>query len=541
MAITVKSVLELKGFKEAKLVAGKSGLQNRINNASLMEVPDIFNYVDANDLLITTLYPIYDDDEAIKALIPRLAEKKLGGICIKPARYISEIPPIMIKQADELGFPIIQLPADANLSTLVNQILELALNKHVNILKFRNFVHEQLMNLFLRGADIKTLIESLAKMVRFPVLLLDRELEVIYVSQELENQKINIIPVSPGSGPQNGEFSVKIDHREYQENSYIKYSIKAGKTSFGYIVLLKGEKEDPNLIVAVEQAALLIASVFYKNNAVLEKEKNFQDAFIRDILQGKIKSQIETINKAKAFGWNLEFPQVIAVIRVKDEDELKKKHLYEYLISSGMVEGTFSRKLSVNTNRIKTVYLDDSLVVFINALFISSIKESCLEIGQSIIERLKERVKMGIGISNIIENISRFPGAYREAQDTLNLGDILNKGSFVSHYEDYRMFHLIKEIKDTDSLREFLNEKLGKLIAYDQTNEIDLMNTLKVIMEENFNIKKAAEKLFIHYNTLRYRVEKIKELGVNFENGFEIGELVLAYNIYLWLKANQAI
>lgn len=540
MTITVASVLTLSSFKGARIVAGSKGIHNIINHASLMEVPDIFNYVDANNLLITTLYPIYNNEEAIKTLIPKLAEKNLAGICIKPIRYVKEIPAIMLQQANELNFPVIELPPDANLSTLVNQILELALNKHINTLKFRNFVHEELMNLFLRGADIKTLIDSLAKMVGYPILLLDRNREIISLSQELENQQISLHPLE-GNQRENAALRIKVNDREYLGDRYIEYSIKAGKTGFGYIVLLKGDGNNPNLLVAVEQAALLIASVFYKNNAVLEKEKNFQDAFIRDILQGKIKSQLETINKAKAFGWSLEFPQVIGVIRVFEENELMKKRRYEYLIGSGIVEGTFSKRLSINTNRIKTIYLDDSLVVFVNALFINSIKESCMEIGRSIIESYKHDGKLGIGISDIIENINRFPQAYREAQDTLNLGAILNKGSFVSHYDDYQMFHLIKEIKEPDLLRRFMTDRLGRLMAYDQANETDLMNTLRVLMEENFNAKRAAERLYVHYNTLRYRVEKIKELGVQFENGLQIGELVLAYNIYLWLRANHQI
>ncbi|HCX61005.1 MAG TPA: hypothetical protein DHU59_01065, partial [Clostridiales bacterium] len=46
MQITVKQVLELEVFKNAKVVAGKDGLTNIVRNATLMEVPDIFPYID---------------------------------------------------------------------------------------------------------------------------------------------------------------------------------------------------------------------------------------------------------------------------------------------------------------------------------------------------------------------------------------------------------------------------------------------------------------------------------------------------------------
>ncbi|MBU5436962.1 PucR family transcriptional regulator ligand-binding domain-containing protein [Tissierella sp. MSJ-40] len=536
MLITVKDVLELDGFKNAKIVAGKRGLSNIVNNATLMEVPDIFPYVNIHSLLITTLYPIYNNEDATNQLIPKLSELELAGICIKPVRYIKEIPLEMIKQANDLDFPIIELPEDANLSNLVTEILELSLNKHINILNFRNYVHERLMSLFLRGEDINSLVNNLSEIVKFPVLLLDNDLNIICVSDDLMKQEVSIIYSSNNYGKD--KFIVKVKDVEYLEESYIKYSINAGKTKFGYIVLLKGEVNNQNLIVAVEQASLLIASVFYKNYAVLEKERSFQDAFIRDILQGKISSQIDTINKARTFGWNMEFPQIIMIIKVLIDDEKRKKEVYEYILDSKFIEKTFEEKMLVNKNKFKTVYIDDSLVVFINAIFMNSIKENSIEVGKLIVERLKDKVKVGIGISNTVKSIDNFPLAYKEAHNSLIVGTVLNQGSFVSHYDDYQMFNIIKEVKDKDTLLKYVENKLGKIIDYDKTTDMKLMETLKVLIEENFNAKKAAKKLFIHYNTLRYRIERIKELGIDIENGFAIGELVLAYNIYLWLMAN---
>ncbi|WMM24513.1 PucR family transcriptional regulator ligand-binding domain-containing protein [Tissierella sp. MB52-C2] len=537
MLITVKDVLELDGFKHAKIVAGKKGLSNVVNNATLMEVPDIFSYVDAHSLLITTLYPIYNNETATNELIPKLVELNLAGICIKPARYIKEIQPIMIEQANELDFPIIELPQDANLSKLVTEILELSLNKHINILNFRNHVHESLMKLFLKGEDIDSLVNSLSEIVKYPVLLLDNDFNITYMSKDLTEQEVTIM--LPSNRYRNNNFIVKVQDVEYGEESYIKYSINAGKTRFGYIVLLKGEVDNNSLIVAVEQASLLIASVFYKNYAVLEKEKSFQDAFIRDILQGKIDSPIDTINKAKVFGWNMEFPEVIMIIKLLVEDDQKKKQLYGELLDSRLIQKILEEKLLINDKKLKTVYIDDSIVVFINVVFMTNIKENCKEVGRLIVERLKDKVKLGIGISNIAKDISSFSLAYKEAQSSIIISAILNKSSFVSHYSDYEMFKIIKEVKDIDILNTYVDSKLGKLIEYDKVNNMKLMETLKVLIEQNFNAKKSAEILFIHYNTLRYRVDRIKELGIKIDDGFVVGELVLAYNIYLWLLANK--
>ncbi|AHM58218.1 purine catabolism regulatory protein PucR (plasmid) [Peptoclostridium acidaminophilum DSM 3953] len=533
MEITVNDILKLDGFKNARVVAGESGMTNIVNNASLMEVPDIFPYVDANSLLITTLYPVYNNEAATQELIPRLAMLGLSGICIKPSRYVDEIPQVMMEQAEKFGFPIIELDEGANLSKLVSEILDLSLNKHISILKFRNYVHEHLMDLFLRGEDVDSLVDNLAKLVDFPVILLDYELNIVCASKDLDSHDISI--KSEGTGREG--FKVKVNESEYAEESYIKHSIKAGQTKFGYIVLLKGEVNNQNLTVAVEQASLLIASAFYKNYAVMEKEKTFQDSFIRDILQGKMHSQIEAVNKARAFGWSLEFPQVTMVLKVLHEDEKKKKDAYEYILDSRMIEIILEEKGIVTRKKFKSVYIDDSLVLFINVIFMNRVKENVIEVGKLIIEKLKGTAIIGVGISNIVEGISSFPLAYEEAHNSLLSGAVLSKDSFVSHYDDYKVFNIIKEVGNRGVLEKFLDDKLGRLLEYDKTTDMRLMDTLNALIKENFNARKAAARLFIHYNTLRYRLERIRELGIDLENGFEIGELVLAYNIYLWLMA----
>jgi len=65
----------------------------------------------------------------------------------------------------------------------------------------------------------------------------------------------------------------------------------------------------------------------------------------------------------------------------------------------------------------------------------------------------------------------------------------------------------------------------------------DLMGMLQILIQENFNYKKAAESSYLHYNTVRYRIHKLNQLGVSFEGGQNLCEIVLAFNSYTWLKA----
>ena len=68
---------------------------------------------------------------------------------------------------------------------------------------------------------------------------------------------------------------------------------------------------------------------------------------------------------------------------------------------------------------------------------------------------------------------------------------------------------------------------------------MDLLKTLFALIETQFNHKEAAKKLFIHYNTLRYRVNRLKELGIDTNNGLEIAEIILAYHINMWTEIDR--
>jgi len=79
---------------------------------------------------------------------------------------------------------------------------------------------------------------------------------------------------------------------------------------------------------------------------------------------------------------------------------------------------------------------------------------------------------------------------------------------------------------------------LKDLIAYEKTNQIDLMETLDAYLNENANIIETSDKLFIHRNTLKYRLKKIENLlNVNLHSLEDCLKLLLAMKAYKIINA----
>lgn len=544
MYITVKDVLEMERFKQVELIAGSKGLERMVENVYFMEVPDIDAYIDANGLLLTTLYPIADDETQINSLIPRLAKQKLAGIAIKPGRYIEAIPESMIKQADEFSLPLMKLPDDANLSNLTNQILSELLGSRTSVLEFRDRLHQKLLNLLLEGADLSEFVYSIANIIEAPVIILDNSLTCIVTSidQNENNIDFNYADHSTDSSLFKMNFTVQVNDVTYEKGDLFIQPIFAGDNKFGYLLVLlnKGKGATENLIVAVEQASFLVAFLFQTEKALLQKERNYLYSFIRDIFNNHYTSQTEVIEKAKVFKWAFYFPTVILSIKSNITDSAKKLSIYYRMLDSGLIERILSEILDTPIDNCQVVYYNDSLVCFISIVFEQRLKQKLKRASDLIISNFKELCHIGISISETIYNMKQLKEAY---ENSLLVFDIYKRKlagkSFVYFYEDMGLFRLFHYVQDKDVLEALVTEKLGKVITYDKQKNGNLLETLKYYIKNNYNLQKTADDMYIHYNTLRYRINKLKELGIEGEDGLEMTQVAVAFQLYLYLKSQK--
>lgn len=532
---TVRDMFGLESFEGAKVVAGESGLSNTVVGASLMEVPDVFPYLERDTLLLTTLFPIADDAERMDDFIARVYECGVAGVCIKPLRYIGKIPERMLQQADELGVPVLELPPDANLSNMANQILSLSLNEYIAQLQFRSHVHNVLAELLLNDSDVQALVECLGVLVERDVCVLDKDMKIMCAAS------------AAGQLFEEGALADRVDPRSMLERrrklliDHSLYPIVAGKHRFGYVYVLDYPADSNDRIsidIAVEQSAILLAALFLKTDAVFKNQKNFRDVFIRDLLQGKVKSPIEIENKTKAFGMSLMFPQPVICLKAFTEDEIARKEFYDRAINTGLFDEWYAKLGDRLIQRVYLVYFNDAIVVLggvadedrLVALF-RSIMPDLIALARA------KSVKIGVGISDSCDHIQALDMAYAQAMSVLKTGGALNKQSFVDTYSKHRVFSIIENVSNVDTLKQFVRDKIGVLIDYDHKNGTDLMETLGLLIEGDLNYKRVAERSFIHYNTVRYRVSKIEQLGVGLKPGRDFAEVVVAHDCWVWLRA----
>ncbi|MDR0852307.1 MAG: PucR family transcriptional regulator ligand-binding domain-containing protein [Clostridiales Family XIII bacterium] len=135
-----------------------------------------------------------------------------------------------------------------------------------------------------------------------------------------------------------------------------------------------------------------------------------------------------------------------------------------------------------------------------------------------------------MGISEIVPHLSRLHNCYHEALYALSYADY-NKLSY-QQFREFGVYRILFSVTDKDLLRRYFEETLHPLIEYDQRYNSELLQTLRLFLMFNGSIQQIADKLYIHRNTVNYRMSKIRTiLGKNLISADEKFQLQLSFYI----------
>lgn len=128
------------------------------------------------------------------------------------------------------------------------------------------------------------------------------------------------------------------------------------------------------------------------------------------------------------------------------------------------------------------------------------------------IKELNGPCKVQLGAGRQVSTLMELREAYREARQSLIVGSMMHgDGEFQIGYGELGLKRLLYLVIDHPEAERFYKETLALLEAYDEEWESDLVDTLKVYLNEGANLNSAARALFIHRHTLRYRLEQIAD------------------------------
>jgi sugar diacid utilization regulator len=139
-------------------------------------------------------------------------------------------------------------------------------------------------------------------------------------------------------------------------------------------------------------------------------------------------------------------------------------------------------------------------------------------------------VTMGVG--GAVADPSGFPRSYEEATRAVAVRQGSSAPDGVTGFDDLGVFRLLASAGQSAGMELFVREWLGTLLDYDAAHQADLVNTLAQYCECGGSYDQTAEALGVHRSTLRYRLQRIRELS-----GHDITEVDTRFNLHAATRA----
>jgi PucR family transcriptional regulator, purine catabolism regulatory protein len=509
-------------FQEAKVIAGHAGLKRTVQSIEVSETPDVINFLAENSLLLTTGYAFKDNPLSLGTLIQQMSNRPCAGIAIKLNRFIDEIPKEVMDLADSLEFPIIQIPRTLTLGNVAHQLLSFIWNNKTEELFYAIHVHRKFTDMMIKGYNLQSLIENLGSFLKNPVLLLNPFGEIISFShhfhkENMKNMLEHVEAIFKGKVEEYNEKSLITIPNPNNSSSPISLSIFQVKTMHPYsslLIIFNAEKLPyPSSQLAIEQASTVISFTLLKNEAIRESSRFQEINFFGSLVDGNISSKEEIIYRGKQHGLLEKTKYLCFVFKIDEEkqnafmqNDLLKNRPYDFFYD------LFKKSIEKINNEcilfMKNEYFVGIIQTTSDQIF-HSIKNKLEEFQDNVYETLK--ISLSFGVGNFVNDVTYIPITYSEAVEAWKSGQELYTKKFINLYETKQLIELIHLIPK-ENLKNFYENTLRSLSYPKSKDEEDLINTLIVFLENNCEITITSKKLFIHRNTVKYRIAKCEDI-----------------------------
>ena len=277
------------------------------------------------------------------------------------------------------------------------------------------------------------------------------------------------------------------------------------------------EIELPLFELSVSLHLIDLSQIVCKALVTEEANTNSRERILSTILYSENLNVEEIMEQANYLGVNLSGKFRAFMLQLHEPEGLPgdEKHMDEgYLMEmrDSIKKCIKNEFRSYGLGRMLALSQLDSAVALIPSELFS--RDLLVTIIENIIKKIEGNYHLSVkaGVGTAYEYIEDFKKSFQEAKSALTLSKIATNGERVLFYENMGIYSLITQITNGKFLDEYIESRIGKLIKADQMQEGDLCETLETYLEHNCNANAAAEALFIHRNTMRYRMDKIKRI-----------------------------
>jgi purine catabolism regulator len=517
--LTVRGLVDELGLE---LAAGSEGADSPVRWVHISELQDPTPWLSGGELLLTTGFQL-DSPDRRRQFLRRLTASHLAGLGFGTGFEHSELPGDLLELADELGFPVFEVPYELPFIALTERAFTKLVNEQYDVLQRGIAIHKRLERLVLEEKGLDEVVRALAAATGGAVCVLSGRGETM-ASAEFRRplpadavEQVRAEVRRRGDGEGADEFAP--DHPEIAARSLVlPVAIRGRGAPQAWLLaaLDSGGLGDFERLI-LQQAVTVVALELMRQRAMRDTERRLAGDVLAEALTGRL-SEEELRMRLRPFG--VGSTAAVIVFTSDDEEHLPTAaDLDRFLVDAGVPALVAPRE------RFLCAVVDarDGFDAVVLA------EQAC------------EALDGGAGMLRAGASRSAPVGALRnsfhEARCALEAGALANgSAGRVASYRDLGAFQLILSLQDDEALRLYCDSVLGPLEEASGEYGDELIRSLETYIEQNGQWERAARELYCHRHTLRYRIRRVEQL-----TGRDLSKARDRIEFWLALRARELV
>ncbi|MCL4458295.1 MAG: PucR family transcriptional regulator ligand-binding domain-containing protein [Chloroflexi bacterium] len=557
MFITISEALQLTSLQQAEVVAGWSRLDNKIAWVHCSDLPDVGQWLRGGELVISTGLTILSKDTA-RSLVQSVSEAGGAGLLIARDPCLTpEVIDELIASAIRYSLPLLLIPKEVRFVDITEEISKAIIQREYEESKRSKYIYRRFVEAMLGGKGLSAILRMLGLALKCPVLALDKEFNLLAEYSEnipvdriwadvLRQQRFSTDLLA--SLDEAGLLSKIRKSRSIAEIG--RYPSAEDIAHTAKPILLKGEvygflllgqsydKLSNQDLVLVEEAANVITIELIKEREIHEIDSRLSNQLFDDVLSGSYVSAESIKRRASFLGYDFSQPYQILTIQIDEIEKLRTDHRDKGEAFVSHIKRRFfdavKETLATARAAVMLTHRDDYIVIFY------SLSQGDSGSAHTLAEQIRQNATptlgntgVSIGLSNRHTGVAEIQTAYREAEQTLQVGRMVWDTSTIIEYEQLGIYQLFLHRDGREEIDRYWDRYIAKIEEVDRKHNSDLIRTLEELFRRNGNRSRTARALYIHRNTLDQRLAKIEKIcGLDLENADDRLKLQLG----LWLK-----
>ena len=530
MGISVQELLAQDFFRDFYVLAGSRGLGKEIQGITVLEAPDAFHWTQGKEMVLSSGYVIAKEPGCIAQSFREGSMQKCSAFVIKRDRYLEQVPEEMVKLFDQYDVPLLSMPFSVPWMDIMSEVNTVVMNRTIRRFRMNSSAVYQISSLTYKEQKIRKILQAVEAEMKFPAFLYDFAEKKSYYSSA------NFRRIADSFGLSDEDFwepsRPYTKHRlcdyiqmtryrlveQQAENlprvSWIRIPIRVNENVQAYFAVM----ESRELLDYYDQFAIRIAFLsmqgLYEQIVVAQDMGNIGfENFVLYVLNSASENPKKVMFQANLQGLSTSRKYVYVMFRQKPGPE-KVSGCREGIL------GTFRKGSMYKCGKIAITGQNEGLI-FIEAPETGTYeKEEVTGYLREFRERVKEKcdgLELEFGILLEPDTLLNLRECSRRCRKALEMGSQMQPGGC---FWDYAQLGPLAWLEIPGEELQHMLERYKNLMK--EKKNVELLRTLKVYLENNMNFSATADKMYVHINTIRKRIDKINDLlNIDWDNSLE--------------------